>query len=98
MAAYLVANYNVTNPEAFEAYPPAASPTVIAHGGELLAADAESEAIEGQPRKVTVILRFPSKEAAHAWHSSDEYVKIMHLRTDNTEGVVILADEFVMPG
>ena len=97
MTAYLMSNYDVTNPEAFEAYPAAVGPTVFAHGGEILVADMESESIEGQPRKVTVILKFPSKEAAHAWHSSEEYVKIMHLRTDNTEGVITLSDEFVMP-
>ncbi len=98
MAAYVVVNYNITNPEAFEAYPMAAGATVMAHGGEILVADPESEAIEGQPRSMMVILKFPSKEAAHAWYTSEEYVKIKGLRTDNTEGVVTLSDEFVMPG
>ena len=97
MAAYVVANYKITNPEAFEAYPMAAGATVMAHGGEILVADPESEAVEGQPRHMTVILKFPSKDAAHAWYTSEEYVKILHLRTDNTEGTVTLSDEFVMP-
>ena len=97
MAAYVVANYDITNPEAFAAYPVAAGPTVMAHGGEILAADPESERVEGQARSMTVILKFPSKEAAHAWYESEEYVKIKGLRTDNTEGIVTLSDEFTMP-
>ena len=98
MAAYVVANYNITNPEAYADYPMAAGATVMAHGGEILVADPESEAIEGQPQSMMVILKFPSKEAAHAWYASEEYVKIKGLRTDNTEGVLTLSDEFVMPG
>ena len=47
---------------------------------------------------MTVILRFPSKDAAHAWYTSEEYAKIKHLRTDNTEGIVTISDEFMMPG
>ena len=35
--------------------------------------------------------------AARAWYDSPEYQKIVDLRTDNSEGVLILADEFVMP-
>ena len=47
MAAYIVANYRVTNPESFKAYAPAVLPTLLAHGAEVLVADVESEAIEG---------------------------------------------------
>ncbi len=40
MAAYIVANYRVTNSESFKAYPPAVLPTLSAHGAEVLVADA----------------------------------------------------------
>ena len=39
MAAYLIANYRITNPEAYRAYPPAVLPTLATHGAEVLAAD-----------------------------------------------------------
>ena len=97
MAAYLVANYRITDPERYGAYPPAVMPTLVAHGAEVLVADNESEVVEGEPSSVTIVLKFPSREAARAWYDSPEYQEIVHLRTDNSEGFVVFADEFVMP-
>jgi uncharacterized protein (DUF1330 family) len=52
---------------------------------------------EGSPAPVTLVLRFASKDAANAWYESDAYQAIRHLRTDNTDGSVVLCDGFVMP-
>ena len=98
MAAYLIANYQIKNPEAYAAYPPAVIPTLMAHGAEVLVADYESEIIEDGARPVTVVLKFESKEAARAWYESEEYQAIMHHRRDNSEGFLLFADEFKMPG
>jgi uncharacterized protein (DUF1330 family) len=97
MSAYLVYSYSVTNPEEYRAYPPAAMPTFAGHDVEVLVADYESEAKEGSPAPVTVVLRFGSKEAALAWYESSDYQAIIHHRTDNTDGVVVLCEGFVMP-
>jgi uncharacterized protein (DUF1330 family) len=98
MSAYLVYSYTVTDPEKYQMYPPAAMPTLAGHDVEVLVADYESEAQEGSPAAVTVVLRFPSKEAARAWYESPEYQAIKHHRTDNSDGAVVLCDGFVMPG
>jgi uncharacterized protein (DUF1330 family) len=97
MAAFLVANYRITNAESYGAYPPAVLPTLASHGVEVLVADYESEVVEGQPSSVTIVLKFASKEAARAWYDSPEYQAIVHLRTDNSEGFLVFADGFVMP-
>ncbi len=97
MAAYLIANYRITNPESYGAYPPAVLPTLAAHGAEVLVADYASEVVEGQPASVTIVVKFPSKEAARDWYASPEYREIVGLRTDNSEGFLVLADEFAMP-
>ena len=97
MAGYLIANYRITNPEGYEGYVPAVMPTLSAHGVEVLVADYESEPIEGEPFNVTVVLKFPSKDAARAWYDSPEYQEVVHLRKDNSEGSAVIADEFVMP-
>lgn len=96
-AAYVVANFRITDAQAYAAYPPLAGLTVVASGAEILVADPESEAMDGQPEHVTVVIKFPSKEAARAWYNSAEYQEIVHLRTDNTEGFLALTDEFVIP-
>ena len=72
-------------------------PTLAAHGAEILVADYGSEVVEGKPASVTIVVKFSSKEAARAWYDSPEYQAIVRVRTDNTEGFLILADGFVMP-
>ena len=97
MSAYFVFNYTITNPDGYQAYPAAAMPTLGAHGAEVLVADYESEGKEGSPGRVTVVLRFDSKEAALSWYESPEYQSAMHHRTDNADGVTVLCNGFVMP-
>ena len=98
MSGYLIANYNITNPEGYQSYIAAVGATIVPRGGEILVAGPGSEAVEGQPGAVTVVVKFPSKAALREWYDSAEYQKIIHHRTDNTEGTIVFADEFVMPG
>ena len=87
-----------TNEEGYQSYIASVGPTIVAHGGEILVAGPGSEAVEGNPGAVTVVLKFPSKDALRTWYDSAEYQEIINLRTDNTEGLLVFADEFVMPG
>lgn len=98
MSGYLIANHNITNPEGYRAYLAAVGPTIVAHGGEILVAGPGSEAVEGEPGEITVVLKFSSKDALRSWYDSPEYQEIIHLRTDNTEGALVFAEQFVMPG
>ena len=98
MAGYLIANYQITNEEGYQAYKTAVRGTILAHRGEILVAGPGSEPVEGDPKPVTIVLKFPSMNALRAWYESPEYKEIINLRTDNTEGMVVFADEFVMPG
>jgi uncharacterized protein (DUF1330 family) len=93
----MVFNYTITNRKGYEAYPPAAMPTLGSSGAEVLVADYASEAAEGSAGHATVVLRFESKDAAKTWYESDAYQAIKHHRTDNADGVVVLCDGFVMP-
>ena len=98
MTAYLIANYNLTNADGYHQYTAAVGPTIGAHGGEVLVAGPGTEMIEGQGGTVTVVLKFPSREALQGWYDSPEYQEIINLRIDNTDGFLAFADEFVMPG
>ena len=90
VSAYVVANYTVTNPEGLESYGPHATASITRHGGEILAADFESEAIEGEPGHATVVIRFPDAASAKAWYSSHDYQKVVDRRLDNSFGMMIL--------
>jgi uncharacterized protein (DUF1330 family) len=39
-------------------------------------------------------LKFASKAAAMAWYDSPEYQAIKHLRTDHSEGDMVLVDQW----
>ena len=91
MAAYFVFNYRINNREAYNPYLAAVPATIAEHDGEILAADFDSDGMEGDTGHVTVVLKFPSKQAARDWYGSDEYQAIIGLRKDNCEGVAALA-------
>lgn len=91
MAAYLVANFALTNPAGYKAYVAAVLPTLKAHGAKILVADYESRPLEGRAGSVTVVIEFQSPEALNAWYESPEYQRIIHLRTDNSEGGIVVA-------
>jgi uncharacterized protein (DUF1330 family) len=97
MAAYLIATYRVTDPSGYEPYVHAVVPQLMASGCEILVADYGSQAIEGSPGDVTVVLKFASKAAAMVWYDSPEYQAIKHLRTDHSEGSMVLVDQWTPP-
>jgi len=92
MAGYFVANYTITNQAEYQEYLAAVGPTLEAHGAESIVVDRDSELLEGSAGQVTVVLRFATKAAAQAWYDSPEYGAIRHLRTDNTEGIGVIAE------
>jgi uncharacterized protein (DUF1330 family) len=94
VSAYFIFNYEVTDADGFSQYPPAAQPSLRSHDARVLVADFDSEALEGQPRRVTIVLEFDSKVAAQAWYRSPEYQSVLHLRTDNTAGMAVLCDGY----
>ena len=92
MAGYFVANYTITNQAEYKAYLAAVGPVLAAHGAETIVVDRHSELLEGSAGQVTVVLRFGTKADAKAWYESPEYLAIKRLRTDNTQGIGVLAE------
>ncbi len=92
MAGYFVANYTITNQAEYSQYIAAVGPILKAHGAENVVIDRDCEMLEGAAGQVTVVLRFATKAAARAWYDSPDYQAIVHMRTDNTEGVAVIAE------
>ena len=98
MAGYMVGLGRIHDHERFAQYLEGVVPTVLAHGGEPLVVDDPAETLEGEasfPR--LVVLRFPSKDAARAWHESPEYQEVAQHRLASSDHVLYVAEEFVMP-
>jgi uncharacterized protein (DUF1330 family) len=92
MAGYFVANYKITNQAEYDQYVTAVRPILQAHGADSVVVDRDCQLLEGDARQVTIVLRFATKAEAQAWYNSPEYQAIVHLRTDNSEGVAVIAE------
>ncbi|HKJ73401.1 MAG TPA: DUF1330 domain-containing protein [Alphaproteobacteria bacterium] len=98
MTAYVIASYDVVDPERYEAYPPGVGPLVAKHGGELIVGDFDAKPLEGEKRGVYVVLRFESEEAALNWYNDPDYAPVRQIRLDSTaNGNAVLVKQFVPP-
>lgn len=82
MSAYIIADVDVTDPQQYEEYKRWSSAAMQAHGAEVLVRGGAVTVLEGdwQPSRI-VVLRFPSVEAARAFHDSPEYRRAREART-----------------
>jgi uncharacterized protein (DUF1330 family) len=97
MAAYVIAQMRVHDPEKYREYASKVGPTVVPHGGEFLAAT-DAEVREGAPPYVrTIIGQFPSLAAARSWYDSDAYQAILPLRLQSTIGTLVMLEGFSLP-
>ena len=94
MAAYVIANIEVTDAAAYERYRKEVPATIEKYGGRFLARGGAVEALEGDfiPRRI-VVLEFPSLERAKAWWDSPDYQPLRVLRQSASRG-----DLFVVGG
>ena len=98
MAVYVIVGYDITDPKGYENYVPGVVPLLQKHGAEVLVADYDSKPLEGQPRKVNVVLKFPSEAAALNWYNDPAYGPVKQIRLDSTQGGhAVIAREFEPP-
>ena len=97
MAGYFITSYDVTNPEGLGEYRKLVGPTLAKHRANVLVSGRGTE-LEGTARQVTIVLEFPSVEAAHAWYDDPDYQAILAGRLDNSSGgTAIIVDGFTPP-
>lgn len=96
MAAYLIADTLLTDPEAYEAYKRLAKPLAESWGGEYLVrggAIAVEENDLWTPTRL-VIIRFPTMERAEAFYGSPEYAEILKIGRASAKRTVVIVDGF----
>ena len=97
MAAFLVANYEVTDPQKYREYQKTSMP-IMGGGGKLLVLDGDSVVKEGDGQPQTVVIEYPSKETALAAYESDDYQAVVGIRLGATaNGRAVIVDGFKMP-
>jgi uncharacterized protein (DUF1330 family) len=81
MAAYLIVDIDVHDPDTYQTYAGQVPPLVARHGGEYLVRGGQLETVEGDwaPKRV-VVLRFPDDAAARAFIEDPDYAPVKALR------------------
>ncbi len=81
MAAYVIANVRVTDPDRYPDYISQVSQIIERHGGRYLARGGKVEVLEGdwEPQRL-VILEFESMERLREFYDSPEYAPLKQLR------------------
>ncbi|MFL6721580.1 MAG: DUF1330 domain-containing protein [Sphingomonas sp.] len=93
MSAYLIANVDVHDPVAYEAYRSRTGDIVANHGGRFIVRGGAVHPLEGEPGvHRLVIIEFPSVAAAKGFYDSPEYQAIIPLRTVASTGSLLVVE------
>jgi len=92
MAAYIIVDVDIQDPERYAEYVRSVPPTIAAFGGRFLVRGGRAENLEGgwQPRRI-VVLEFDSLERARAWWASAQYAAPKRLRQSaSVTGMIVV--------
>ena len=74
MAAYVIYQGEVLDPERYEEYKVLAADSIAAAGGRYIVRGGEVDVLEGEPPSGrTVVIEFPTMEMARAWYDGARY-------------------------
>jgi len=93
MKAYVIALETVHDQATFGEYAKGVAARLLPFDGRFVARGGRYTVLEGewqQPR--TVIIEFPSREAAEGWYKSADYQKIIGLRHKSSSGNLVILD------
>lgn len=93
MPAYAIANVqSITMVPAIAEYPERIDATLAPYGGRFLVHGDRADVREGNFVGDLIMIEFPDRDRAEGWYESAGYTAIVSLRTENTEGWLILID------
>lgn len=93
MPVLLIAALDVHDPEGFKEYVRLAAPTLEPHNARVLAIDDATRTVEGDwPGARTVVLEFPTEDAARAWYDSADYQQAAQARFASATTQMVLVD------
>ena len=93
MAAYVIAEIEVTDPPTYDDYRKQVLATVEKYGGRFIVRGGRTESLEGSwmPKRV-IVLEFPSMDQAQKWYRSPEYAPLIKLRQKGARGRLIAVE------
>jgi uncharacterized protein (DUF1330 family) len=93
MAAYVIVDIDVHDPERYADYVRAAPATIARFGGRYIVRGGKAEKLEGawDPKRV-VVLEFATAERAREWWASAEYAEPKRLRQSTAAANMIVVE------
>jgi uncharacterized protein (DUF1330 family) len=93
MAAYLISEIEIHNPEGYEEYRRLVQPTLDKYGGRFIARGGRIDVLEGtwNPKRI-VICEFESLARARQCYDSPEYRKARDVRQKNSKANIIVVE------
>jgi uncharacterized protein (DUF1330 family) len=92
MAAYIVTNATITDPDGLADYSASVGPSLAGRDFKVHVANNDATALEGEAGERVVIMEFPTREAALDWYHSDAYQAVIGKRLNSTKGFLVLVD------
>jgi uncharacterized protein (DUF1330 family) len=93
MKAYVIALETVHDQAMFGEYAKGVAATLLPFEGRFVARGGKFTVLEGEwQQSRTVIIEFPSREAAEGWYKSADYQKIIGLRHKSSSGNLVILD------
>jgi uncharacterized protein (DUF1330 family) len=92
MKAYVIAIDTVHDAAMMAEYAKVVAATLVPFDGRFVVRGGKCTVLEGEWQPRTVILEFPSREAAEGWYNSADYQKIIGLRLNSTRGSLVIID------
>ena len=93
MAAYVIAEIDITDPAGYEEYRSQVPGVITKYGGKYIVRGGKVESMEGgwQPKRLAVV-EFPSMDQAQKFYRSAEYAPLIKLRQKASRGKLIIVD------
>ena len=93
MAAYVIADIEVKDAAAYEAYKKGVGATVAKFGGRFLVRGGSGDVVRRrlEPSRV-VVLEFPDMATLEAWYNSADYKPLLDMRLAATTGRLIAVE------
>ncbi|MFT5182780.1 MAG: hypothetical protein ACI8S3_002673 [Alphaproteobacteria bacterium] len=93
MAAYVIVDSSVHDPDRIKAYGAKVGETLKGHGARPIVAGNAIEVLEGDwnPSRL-IVLEFADADAARAWYNSPEYQEILPIRLEAANDKMLIVE------
>jgi len=78
--------------QALDSYRDLAAQSIERHGGRYLVRGGDQEVLEGEWSPATIIVEFPTIEAARSWYDSSDYAEALRYRDGALERDLVLVE------